>query len=238
MLVGRDTERRVLRRVVNEAHAGRGGAVALIGEPGIGKSALLEDLASGITGLSVLRARGVVTEARVPFAGLLQLLRPVLDVIGELPPRQAAVMEGALALGPATSRDRFAVGAATLGLLSACAERHTVVLVLDDAHWLDASTMEAVLFAVRRVERDRIAAIVTARPGSAPALEAAGLPTLTLAGIDAVAARELVRGDGQPSLDDDAFARLYAATAGNPLALLELAGEGAPALGGGPAGAP
>src|SRR5436853_1695042 len=122
MLLGRDEERLALERLLTEARDGRSGVLALVGEPGIGKTALLDHAAGRAEGMNVVRARGVESEAEVPFAGLAELLRPALGALERIPKPQAAALSGALALAPAREHDRFAIGAATLSLLSAYAE--------------------------------------------------------------------------------------------------------------------
>ena len=134
--------------------------------------------------MRVLRARGIESEARVPFAGLLELLRPALGALDRIPEPQAAALGGALALRPATAQDRFAVGAATLSLLAAYAEDAPVAALVDDAHWLDGSSADALLFAVRRLVADPIAVVVAVREGEPSFLDGADLPTLHLGGLD------------------------------------------------------
>jgi DNA-binding CsgD family transcriptional regulator len=219
MLLGRERERQELEAVLAGARLNRSGVVVLAGEPGIGKTALI-DCAAAVAeggGMRILRARGIESEARVPFAGLLELLRPALGALDAIPDPQATALEGALALRPASAQDRFAVGAATLSLLAAYAENAPLAALIDDAHWLDESSADALLFAVRRLVADPIAVVLAVREGESELVDAARLPTIRLGGLDREAAAELV---------GDAFAdRLYAATAGNPLALLELAPE-------------
>src|SRR5579862_4126204 len=152
MLLGRDRERAELTRALAGAREGRSSVLALVGEPGIGKSALLAEAetAARVTSMRVLSARGIESEAHVPFAGLLELLRPALGALDRIPPRQANALGGALALRSAGRHDRFAVGAATLSLLAASAEDAPLLVLVDDAHWLDRSSAEALLFATRR----------------------------------------------------------------------------------------
>jgi predicted ATPase len=119
VLLGRDSEQRRLDRLVSDARAGTSGVLALVGEVGIGKTALLDAVAGRAEGMRVLRARGVESEAAVPFSGLLELLRPALGELARIPQPQAAALGGALALRPGSGGDRFAVGAATLSLLAA-----------------------------------------------------------------------------------------------------------------------
>ena len=219
MLLGRDPERHALDAALADARLNRSAVLVLVGEVGIGKTTLLEYAVeqAGAAGMRVLRARGIESEARVPFAGLLELLRPALGALEQIPEPQRAALEGALALRPATAQDRFAVGAATLSLLAAHAEGAPVAAFVDDAQWLDGSTADALLFAIRRLVADPIAVVIAVREGQASFVDGAQLQTLHLGGLDREAAAALV--------GDDAVDRLYAATAGNPLALLELAPE-------------
>src|SRR4051794_1391298 len=222
MLLGRDDERLALDRLLAQARDGRSGVLALVGEPGIGKTALLEYAASGADGMRVLRARGVESEAEVPFAGLAELLGPALARLDRIPSRQADALAGALALGPPAASDRFAVGAATLSLLSAFADEAPVALVVDDAHLLDGSSAGALLFAARRLVADPIALILAVREGEPSLLDGADLRVLHVPGLARREASVLLEPEG---LHGDALERLYRATAGNPLALLELASE-------------
>src|SRR4051794_2824269 len=145
MLLGRERELRAIQQLLDAAREGRSSVLALVGEPGIGKSALLDAAATAAGGMRVLRARGVVSEAQIPFAALFELLRPALDSLGEIPAPQAAALESALAIRPAQSEDRFAVGAATLSLLAAHADEQPVVVLVDDVQWLDGSSADALL---------------------------------------------------------------------------------------------
>ena len=224
MLLGRDRERQEIGRLLERAQAGASGTLALAGEPGIGKTALLDyaaERAAG-AGMRVLRARGIESEAQIPFGSLLELLRPALALLGQIPQPQAVALEGALALRPGPALERFAVGAATLSLLAAYAEDEPVAVIIDDAHWLDGSSAQALLFAFRRLVADPIAVLIAVRDGEASLLDGADLPVLRLGGLTSAEAAALVRG-----LAPEATARLYAATAGNPLALLELAPDAA-----------
>jgi tetratricopeptide (TPR) repeat protein len=237
VLVGRLAEQRRVGQVLDAARDGRASVLRLVGEPGQGKTALLADAESRAHGMTVLRAKGVPSETHVPFAGLYELLRPVLGRLDQLPGPQARALEGALALRPGRSQDRFAVGAATLGLLAAVAEESPLLVLVDDAHALDDASASALLFAVRRALADAIGVLLAARPEPSLLAEA-GLPVLALCGIDRQAAGELVRGqDGLP-LESQLVDRLHRETGGNPLALLELAADPLVALGGVPPGAP
>jgi len=220
-LVGREREREAIESALESARSGTSATVALVGEAGIGKTALLDDAAERAPGMRVLRARGIESEAQIPFAALLELLRPALAMLDRIPEPQAVALEGALALRRGPAQERFAVGAATLSLLAAYAEEGPVLILVDDAHWLDGSSAQALLFAFRRLVADPIAVLIAVREGDPSLLDGADLPTLRLAGLTSGEAATLLHG-----LTPAAAERLHGATAGNPLALIELAADG------------
>ncbi len=222
MLLGRDRELDAIARLLREARSGSSAVLAILGEAGIGKSSVLDWAADHADGMSVLRARGVQSEAHIPFAGLFDLLRPALGSLDQLPAPQAAALESALALRPAEAHDRFAVGAATLSLLAAHAEACPVAVLVDDAHWLDGSTADALRFALRRLMADPIAVILTAREGESSLVEGTDIPALRLGGLDPTASAALLR-DRAPAVSPELAARLHRETGGNPLAMLEFA---------------
>ncbi len=177
--------------------------------------------------MRVLRARGVQSETRIPFGGLFELLRPALGCLGQIPPPQAVALESALALGAPRAEDRFAVGAATLSLLAAHADAAPLLVLVDDAHWVDGSTSDALLFAFRRLIADPIAVIVTVRDGEASLLDGSDLrQRMRLQGLDLVRCRRRYwpRGSTRP-VPEDLVERLHRQTGGNPLALLEASVE-------------
>ncbi|WP_217914842.1 AAA family ATPase [Miltoncostaea marina] len=221
MLIGRDAERARLRTLLEAARAGRGGVVVLRGEAGIGKTALLADLRARAGGFRVLAARGAESETGLAFAGLADLLRPVLDRIAGLPGAQRAALEAALALGPPAVPDRFAAYSAALGLLSGLARERPVLLVVDDAQWLDVPSREALLFCARRIGDDAVLLLAASREEPPEGAELAGLEELRPAPLDDDAARRLldaVEPDLAPAVRDE----LVRAAAGIPLALREL----------------
>ena len=222
MLLGRRDEQLALDRLFGQAREGHSGVLALVGEPGIGKTALLEHAAECARGMRILRCRGIESETVIPFAGLAELLGPALGALDRIPQPQAAALSGALALGPAGARDRFAIGAATLSLLSASAEDGPLALLVDDAHWLDRPSAETLLFAARRLLADPIALVLTVREGEPSLLDGADLRTLRIAGLDRAQAAELLAG---APVSRETLERLHQASGGNPLALLELAPE-------------
>jgi DNA-binding CsgD family transcriptional regulator len=237
VLYGREDETKIIARMLEEARAGTSGVLAVVGEPGIGKSALLEYAEGNADGMSVLRARGVQSEATIPFAGLFELLRPALGCLERLPSPQMEALNSALALGPGPEHARFAVGAATLNLLAAYAEDSPVLVVVDDAHWLDGSSADALLFAFRRLVVDPVAVIMSVRHGAPSLLDGSGLATIPLGGLDLQASMKLLSGERAGRLSDHLAERLHRETGGNPLALLELADQ-VDALDDAPTGAP
>ncbi len=232
MLIGRGPQRAAIDQVLADARDGHSAALAFSGPPGIGKTALLDYAAEQAAGMRLLRARGIESEARIPFASLLELLRPILRLLSTLAEPQNMALEQAFALRSGPNRDRFAIGAATLGLLAAAAEEQPLLLLLDDVQWLDVPSSEALRFALRRLQADPLAAIVAVREQHASLLDESGIATVALEGLSRSEARLL-----RP--DVPAAAWLTDVTGGNPLALLELmpdaghlplAPEGAPVL--------
>src|SRR5579875_425408 len=220
MLVGRDRERNAIERTLDRARAGESATLALLGEPGIGKTALLHHAAQHAAGMRLLRARGVESEAEIPFASLLEVVRPALGGVERIPAPQAAALQSALALRPGAAQDRFAVGAATLSLLAAHAEAGPVAVLIDDAQWLDQPSSEALRFAFRRLLADPIAVVIAAREGEPSLVDGTDLSTWRIGGLSGEEAKLLLGG-----LRAELAEELHAATAGNPLAMLELAPE-------------
>jgi predicted ATPase len=192
MLHGRVLERDRIGALLDAARASRSGALVLRGEPGIGKSALLEDARERASDMRVLSARGVESESELPFAALHQLLRPALGPLDQLPPAQAEALKGALGLGDGSTHERFLVFAACLSLLSELAEQQPVLCLVDDAHWLDSSSADALRFVARRLDAEGIVLLFAAREGEVRAFEAADVPSLQLHGLDVDAAAELL----------------------------------------------
>jgi len=220
-LVGRDRELAALQQLLDRARAGEGGALVVRGEAGIGKTALLEHAAEKASEMMLLRATGVEAEADLAFAGLYGLARPIVDKLDELPAVQRSALAGALGLAPSSDPDRLLVSAALLGLLAAAAEDKPLLCVIDDVQWLDRPSVDALVFAARRLRGERLAILFGARDGEIQRFEASGLPQLQVRPLDMASARALAsRRDGQtaPAVRE----RLVAEADGNPLALLEL----------------
>lgn len=224
MLSGRDTELDVLSGVLSAPGAGKSASLVIRGEPGVGKTALvaqaLRQVTAEVPGMTVLATTASPTESGLGFGGLLGVLRPVLDGLDALPARQAEALRSAFALGPATDPDRFAVAAATLGLLAVAAQDGPLVVFVDDWHWLDPGSAQALAFAARRLGDDAMAFVATTRSGEATAVELDGLPTLDLSGLDVTGAAEMAAGAGH-DVEPAVLIELVARTSGNPLALRE-----------------
>jgi len=218
VLGGRETDCARIDDLLGRARRGRSGSLALRGEAGIGKTALLEYAVERAEEMTVVRALGVEADAELQFSGLLELLRPLADHFAAIPAQQAAALRSALGLGAAEAVDRFTVGAATLNVLAAAAEQRPVLVVLDDVQWLDAATADAVLFAARRLVADAVGILFAIRQDDAQdAFELPGIDSLVLSGIAAEHAPRLLG----PGVAPEVARRMCEAAAGNPLALLE-----------------
>jgi DNA-binding CsgD family transcriptional regulator len=224
MLFGRADEQARVERLVACARSGAGGVLVVRGEPGVGKSALLGLAGRSAPGMQVLAARAVEGEADLPYATLSQLLRPILAHRERLPPHQRSALEGAFGLAAPLTEDRFGVYVATLALLAEAAERSPLLVVVDDAHWLDSASARSLSFVARRLGADPIALLIAARSGQRPVFDPSDLPELPVAGLDACAAAALLQSHVRGPVDPSVAERVHLATAGNPLALIELTG--------------
>jgi DNA-binding CsgD family transcriptional regulator/tetratricopeptide (TPR) repeat protein len=230
MVLGRVAERAAVDELLNAAREGRSGSLVITGDAGIGKSTLLGYAVDRAQGMTVLTARGFESESEIPFAGLSDLLQPVLSVLPKLPDPQAAAMSSALSLGPPVGGDRFSVCAATIGMLASAAEESPLLVVVDDLHWLDQSSREAVLFAARRLHAEGIALLLARRERAGGDLS--GVPELQLRGIERAAADEMFA-EIAPGAPPDVRQRIYDDADGNPLGIRELCdqlGRRAPAF--------
>lgn len=222
-LYGREHELQVVADLVGQLAEGAGGVLAVCGEAGIGKSALLAAAArlAAHSGVRVLSATGIQAEARLPFAGLHQLLRPVLPLAERLPPLQRAGLLSAFGMADAEPAGQFLIGLAALELISEAASATPVLLAADDAQWLDEPSCAVLGFVGRRLAAEPAALLVTVRDGLASPFGDAGLPELRLAGLTEPAATALLDARA-PGLDLALRQRLLGEAAGNPLALVEL----------------
>jgi tetratricopeptide (TPR) repeat protein len=222
MLFGRTAEHARIAELLINARDGRSGVLVLRGDAGVGKSALLDLARAQASGMTVLYACGIESEARLPYAGLHQLLRPILTFIDRLPRPQATALRSGLGLADGNREEWFLVSLSVLTLLAEAAEEGPVLCVIDDAHWLDDASAESLIFAARRLQVEPIAMLFAVRDGEARAFDATGLPDLRLGGLDRAAASALLDRHIGPSLSTDARDRLIDGTAGNPLAMMEL----------------
>lgn len=224
MLVGRSDEEARLRERIAGLAGGRSFGLLVDGPAGIGKTALLETAVTAAAGTRVLWTTGHEAEAQIAYAGLHDLVTPVLELRDRLAPADAAALGTALALHPpdGAQPEPYAVPAALLALLGAAAEEQPVLVVVDDAHWLDEASRDALLFVVARLDADGVGVLLAARDErqSAVPLPHAGLEHLALGGLADDDARALL--DQRAELRSDVADAILRSAAGNPLALREL----------------
>jgi len=218
-LWGRRGECDVLDRLIEAARGGEGRALVVRGEPGAGKTALLDYVAEQASGCLLARAVGVQSEMEFAFAGLHQLCAPMLDRLQSLPVPQRAALRTAFGLGPGSAPDRFMVSLAVLSLLSDAAEKHPLICLIDDAQWLDHASAQVLAFVARRLAADSVGLVFAARARSD---ELAGLPELVVEGLGEADARALLGAVLTGPMDARVRDRIVAETRGNPLALVEL----------------
>ncbi|MCE7002038.1 AAA family ATPase [Kibdelosporangium philippinense] len=220
-LYGREAERSTLERMLAVARTGRGSAAVLWGDPGIGKTALLDYATRCADGFRVLTCRGTRLESATAFAALHALLWPVMDRIGNLPSPQATALRAALGLVDAPAQ-AFLIGAAVLTLLSDLAEEEPVLVVADDAQWLDPPSAECLSFVARRVESERIVLLSTAHDDPAGSVHDRPV-RLHIEGLAEDSARRVIESRGL-GLNAARTRTMLQIAQGNPLALRELAG--------------
>ena len=224
VLVGRGTEQAASSALLDAARNSRGGSLVIRGVAGAGKSALLADTVESASDMRVLRTQGVESESPLAFAALQRLLWPLRRHLDELPRPQAAALGAALGEREGEG-DRFLVFLGVLSLLAELAEEQPVLVCVDDAHWLDEASAAALLFVARRLQAERVALLFTVRDGEQSAFDGSDLPTVMLSGIAPAAVGELLAtAAGSDTVDAAVIDRLAAATGGNALALVELAG--------------
>jgi DNA-binding CsgD family transcriptional regulator len=218
-LTGRRSERAVLDRFVDGVRAGEGQALVVRGEPGVGKTLLLEYLAGRASGCRLARAAGVQSEMELAYAGLHQLCTPLLGRTQALAVPQQEALRVALGMAAGPSPERFLVGLAVLGLLSETAEDRPLICVVDDVQWLDRASVHALGFVARRLAADPVGVVFGAR---VPGADLAGLPELVVEGLAGEDARVLLESVLAGPVDAQVREQIIADTHGNPLALLEL----------------
>ncbi len=221
LLFGRERELRVIEEQLDSV-GDIGSALLIRGEPGVGKTAILE--AAKVRGatreMSLLATTGVPSETNLPFAGLYELLRPFVERIERLPPPQQDALRAAFGLADVPPAELFLIALGALDVLSEVASEHALLLVVDDAHWLDRSTIDVLTFVARRLQAEPIVLLVACR--DLPETPFADIiPELRLEGLDEVASRKLLQANS-PNLSGEIRDRVLRESAGNPLALVEL----------------
>jgi DNA-binding CsgD family transcriptional regulator len=239
VFLGRRSESEALDRLLGAVREGESRALVVRGEPGVGKTALLEYLVKHASGCRVARAAGVQSEMELAFAGLHQLLTPMLDRLERLPVPQREALRTAFGVSSGPAPERFLIGLAVLSLLSEEAEEQPLICVVDDEQWLDRASAQALAFVARRLQAESVGLVFAARAASD---ELAGLPALVVEGLREGDAHALLHSALTAPLDPRVRDRIVAEARGNPLALIELLHELTPAeLAGGfglPAGVP
>jgi DNA-binding CsgD family transcriptional regulator/tetratricopeptide (TPR) repeat protein len=218
-LLGRQREREVLDRLLAAARGGHGAMLVTHGEPGVGKTALLDYAVEEAPDFRVVRSIGVEGEMELAFAALQQLCAPIMELAPMLPGPQQDALAVAFGISDGPAPNPFLVGLAVLGLLSEAAEQQPLLCVVDDAQWLDSASERALAFVARRLLAERIAVVFAARKleGSL-----AGLPELSIEPLGHREARALLEAALPAPLDERVLDRIVLETRGNPLALLEL----------------
>jgi DNA-binding CsgD family transcriptional regulator len=223
MLVGRTAELDELRSVVNRALSGEGATLVIRGEPGVGKTALLDELETLVQDFRVIHIEGIESELQLDYAALHRIILPFVDRIPQLPAPQRDAIQAAFGLSATGRPDRFLVGLATLTLLGDPERTTPLLVVVDDAHWLDEESMTALAFVGRRLQADGVALVFAIRDSFADLTK--GLPELHVKGLAEDATRELLASLASTPILQQVAIEIIAATAGNPLALAGLAGE-------------
>lgn len=226
-LRGRQRERDAVTRLLDRARGANGSVLVLRGEPGIGKTALLDYAAGRASGFRVLRATGVEAEMELPFAGVHQLCLPTLGLVESIPPPQQEALKIAFGLQQGTAPNRFMVGLAVLSLLAEKAAEQPLLCMIDDAQWVDQSSLQVLSFVARRLVAERIAMVFSLRAAE-QTHELSGLPGLTIQGLTDRDARALLAAAVHGPLDPQVRDRIIAETGGNPLALLQLSRDVGP----------
>src|SRR5580704_15145082 len=221
-LFGRSSDLGAITAFVEQAGIG-GEALLLLGEPGVGKTALLDAAASvaAEAGRLVLRAAGAQFEADLPFSGLHQVLLPLLDEFGRLDPVHGGALSAALGYDASPAPDRMLVSAAALAVLRHAAADSPVLVVVDDMPWMDRATARVLGFVARRLAGTRVGFLAASRTGEEGFFERSGLPARELVPLDSRAAQSLLA-DRFPALAPALRQRVLSEARGNPLALLEL----------------
>jgi tetratricopeptide (TPR) repeat protein len=218
-LLGRERECEALDRLLDSVRAGRGGALVIHGEAGVGKTALLDYAAEAAAEFRIARTVGVEAEMELPFAAVQQLCAPFLELMERLPRPQRDALDVAFGLSKGPAPERFLVGLAILGVLAEAAEQQPLLCAIDDAQWLDSESARALAFVARRLVAEKIELVFATRELGE---RLSDLPDLPIAPLERGDARALLESVLPARLDERVLERIIAETRGNPLALLEL----------------
>src|ERR1700722_6175828 len=227
-LLGRDAERAAIDELLAAVRDGLSGALLLTGETGIGKTRLLEYAAAAGADLRVVWLTGVESETQLAFGALHRLLRPFLDRLPGLPAPQRDALSAAFGLAGGEPPDRYLAGLATLTVLACVAADQPVLVLVDDVHWLDRESAEALAFTARLLHADSLAFVFAARPRAAGRTGFDAIAARRLGGLEPLDATVLLALGVTGALDPAVAGRLVAGTGGHPLALIELMAQLSP----------
>jgi hypothetical protein len=223
-LLGRDDERRRIADVLGAARNGRGGALALLGEPGVGKSSLLADAIAG-TEFDVVQVDGYESESAMPYAAVQRAVGHLEDHLPAIPQRQQRTLQVASGVVDGPPPDRYLVGLGVLSLLAVAGTRRPVLCAVDDAHLLDAESLDVLAFVARRLRAERVALVLAGRVASGLEERLTGMPVLDVGGLAPEPAAQVLQRAAAEPFAPTAAAAIVRATGGNPLALTDLAAD-------------
>ncbi|MDQ7993000.1 MAG: LuxR C-terminal-related transcriptional regulator [Propionicimonas sp.] len=219
---GRSSELAAIHALIAGARNGTSGALLIEGDPGVGKTTLLDTAVGGAGGVRVLRISGFEVEAGFPYAALQRLLAPLAGHAASIPDLQRAALRVAVGLGPGDPPQRALVGLGTLSLLSSAGDEQATICVVDDANYLDSESAEVLGFVARRLSAEHVALVFAGREDGPLQRTLAGVARLALSGLDPASAAAVLRDAVAAELDPSVVARIVEFTGGNPLALREL----------------
>lgn len=222
-LIGRAGETQAIKALITRARNGVSGALVVLGDPGIGKTALLDAASAGVPDAVVIRSDGFEAELGMPFAALQRIGMSLADHIGALPDRQQEALRVAWGVADGPPPDRFLVGLGMLGLFAEASSRRPVICVVDDAHWLDSESRDVLAFVARRLQAESTVLLFGVRDTADAATSLAGIPTIRLNGLDTPSAVRLLSTAAPEVVDPHAATQIAEAAGGNPLALIDLA---------------
>ena len=221
-LIGRAEEQSAIDALLDSARDGMSGALVIRGEPGIGKTAMLDYAINSSRDFIAVRADGIESERDLSFAAIHRVLMPFLAESESLPDPQRRALDATFGRIRGTPTDRFLIGLATLTLLAQAAASRPLLCVIDDAQWIDGESVDLLAFVARRLYAEGVAMLFSIREPVEGADPFAGLQSMRLAGLDSAGARQLLAAIVPASLDVITTGRIVAETQGNPLGLIEL----------------